>query len=294
LLSTLSEYITDTPQNLLVEDMAPLFGYYFDGGYYPIGGAQCLANLLAKKIIENGGDIRLNTKAEKILLEDGRVTGVLSSEGTSYFAPLVISNGDVVSTLLELVGKEHLPSHYAQKIINLNRGPSAILLSLGLTKTLPLPARVFIHQNHLEFGIGNPSVIDSSLAPLGHSAVTILCLLSESASKDWHNCGEAYTQQKEAFAEKLLCAVEDSVIPDIRQHIVYKEMATPKTFLSFTKAKNGNIYGAARNAWRPELKSPISGLILVGAGTKTGAGIEAVVVSGTHAADLISQGQLNK
>jgi phytoene dehydrogenase-like protein len=36
------------------------------------------------------------------------------------------------------------------------------------------------------------------------------------------------------------------------------------------------------------MNSPVSGLFLVGAGTDTGAGIEAVVISATRAADTIT------
>ncbi len=294
LLCTLSEYITDTPRNLLVADMAPLFGYYFDGGCYPAGGSQRFANLLTKAVRHRGGRILMRTGVERILIENGHVTGVTTSRKKSYFAPLVIANGDVVSMLTELVDPSYLPADYAKRITGLGRGPSAILLSLGLSTVLPLPPRIFIQQDGLEFGIGNPSVIDSSLAPKDHSSLTILCLLSEQDAALWHCRDGTYQTRKETFAERLLAATEASVIPDIRKHIVHCEIASPATFAAFTRTRNGNIYGAARNAWRPGLQSPVPGLMLVGGGTDVGAGIEAVVISGTRAANLISESQTAK
>ena len=191
--------------------------------------------------------------------------------------------------MTDLLAPGHLPANYAKKIAELGRGPSAILLSIGLSTVPSVPPRIFIQQDGLEFGLGNPSVIDPRLAPAGHSSITILCLLSEQDSVSWHIPDEAHRSRKEAFANRLIAAVEASVIPDIREHIVYLEIATPPTFAAFTRTKNGNIYGAARDAWRPGLQSPIPGLMLVGGGTDIGAGIEAVVISGTRAANLISE-----
>jgi phytoene dehydrogenase-like protein len=77
-------------------------------------------------------------------------------------------------------------------------------------------------------------------------------------------------------------------VPNLRRHIVYRETAAPPTFTRYTGALNGNIYGAARGQWCPAVKSPIPGLMLVGAGCQNGPGIEAVVISGRIAADLIA------
>ena len=68
LLSTISEYITDQAGLLSVGDMAPLYGYYFDGGFYPAGGSQRLADLLSEIIVENGKSVRLGTKASRLLM----------------------------------------------------------------------------------------------------------------------------------------------------------------------------------------------------------------------------------
>ena len=209
------------------------------------------------------------------------------TNGKNFFAPLVIANGDVVAALTELADPALLPSDYAHKLSALRRGPTAMLANLALSTVMPLPARIFIRKNGFEFGIGNPSVLDSSLAPEGCSSVTMLCLLHETDGPQWLVRDRTYAQRKQAFCDRMIGAVADSVFPDIHKHIVYEEIATPATFAAFTAAHGGAIYGAARGGWRPALRSPITGLLLVGGGTETGAGIEAVVVSGTRAANLI-------
>lgn len=286
-LRTVSEYITEDPRHLSVGDMAPLFGYYLDGGYYPDGGAQSLPDLLASIFLENKGILHCHTQVERILYTDGRTSGVETMTGQKFHAPLIISNADTVATLTHMSDVSLLPDTYAEQITTLKRGPSAILVSLALDTKLPLTARIFVQQDGLHFGIGNPSVLDETLAPPGCSAVTLLCLLSEKEAQEWLIRDESYAARKQAFSDRLIDAVAHSVFTDIRRHILYCETATPATFARYTGAQGGNIYGAARGGWTPAPVTPVPGLMLIGAGTETGAGIEAVTVCGTRVADII-------
>jgi all-trans-retinol 13,14-reductase len=287
LLTTVAEYITDRPETLSVLDMAPLFGYYFDGGAYPVGGSQRLADLLSDVITEHGGKVLLHTRIKRILVENGRVTGVETAIGKVHRAPIVIANGDVVSMLTDLAGESHLSPRYLEKLRAMRRGPSAILVSLGLDRVPDLPVRIFVRQDGLAFGIGNPSAVDPTLAPPGCAALTLLYLLSDEAAPAWRRKDTDYRDDKDRIADRLIAAAEASVLPGLQSSIIHREVASPPTFTLFAKTRNGNIYGAARDQWHPGIKSPVPGLLLVGAGTSTGPGIEAVVVSGTTAANLV-------
>jgi all-trans-retinol 13,14-reductase len=287
LLTTLAEYITDRPELLTVADMAPLFGYYFDGGYYPAGGSQRLADLLSAIITDNGGAVRLRRAVSQVVVENGRAVGVATADGRVHRAALVLANSDVVSSMAELVGLEHLSENYREKLGRLRRGPSAVIVSLGVRQGPALPARIFVSHQGLDFGIGNPSAIDPSLAPPGHAAVTMLCLLSEEQARSWDRSHPDYPRRKDTFADDLIAAAEATVWPELGRHIVYRQVAGPPTFARYARTGGCCIYGAARGQWCPDVVSPVPGLMLVGAGTRSGAGIEAVVVSGTIAADLI-------
>ncbi len=289
LLTTLSEYVSEDPASLNVEDMAPLFGYYFDGGFYPAGGAQVFTDILGDVIAENQGTILLNRKVSRILVEDGRAVGVACEDGTGHRAPVVLAAGDVQEMLTGLIDPiVHLPKGYLRKVRAMRRGPSAIILSLALDIVPDCPARTFIRHEDLEIGIGNPSVIDDTLAPPGHSAVTVLHLMSEEEAATWRRGGDDYARRKADAAERLLSVMEATVCPEIRRHVQRIDVATPSTFSRYTGARGGNIYGSARgNQWRPPVTTPVPGLFLAGAGTSMGAGIEAVVISGAMAAEAI-------
>ncbi len=288
LLTTVSEYVTDRPEVLSVREMAPLFGYYLEGGWYPAGGSQRLAELLCAVVEENGGTVRLRTRAERILTEGGRAAGIVAADGTVHRAPLVLANADVVGTLTRLVDPAQLPKRYVQRVRGLKRGPSAVLVSLAVEGIPNLPARVFVSAGGLHFGIGNPSVIDDSLAPPGHAALTMLCLRSEQEAAEWFGSDAAANRRrKEAFADRLVAAAE-TVIPGLQGRILYRQTASPTTFTRYALTDNGNIYGAARGQWCPPTKSPLPGLMLVGAGCQSGPGVEAVVISGVGAANLVT------
>src|SRR5258708_38760597 len=85
----------------------------------------------------------------------------------------------------------------------------------------------------------------------------------------------------------VVATATETIIPGLRKGILYRQTAAPPTFTRYTRAGNGNIYGAARGQWRPSVKSPVPGLMLAGAGCQNGPGVEAAVISGIASANLI-------
>src|SRR5215831_10444785 len=126
LLTTIAEYVTDEPQHLSAIEMVPLFGYYFEGGYYPAGGSQRLADLLRAVIEAHGGRVELRCTAKKIVTERGRVAGLICANRRRERverASIVLSNGDLVSTLTTLLDPMLLPPGYLRRVRAINRGP---------------------------------------------------------------------------------------------------------------------------------------------------------------------------
>lgn len=282
-LTILSEYLSDDAAPLTVGEMAPLFGYYFDGGFYPQGGSQEFANALAAVVTENGGQLRLSTRVDRINTDNGRATSITLHDGEIHRSEHVIYNGDV-GLLPNCLDAGLLPPRFQHRLNSRRLGPSAILVSLGLDRIPAMPARVFVTKNNITFGIGNPSANDPTLAPPSCAAVTLLCLLNEEDSAQWFNFDRrTYDAEKEAFSKRMLTIVEE-IAPGFAASIVYRQTATPATFARYLNTKAGNIYGGARRQWKPLNQPVLPGLFLVGGGTLPGPGIEAVVLSGIAAA----------
>jgi len=280
-LAALTGYLSDDPKTLSVGDMAPIFGYYFDGGYYPVGGSQALPNALVDTIEKHGGKVYLRTPVKRILIENNRAVGVELKNGQVQRAKAVISNADTHKTFLELVSREHLPASYAQMIEALQPSNSAFIVFLGLDIVPNLAPLTMLD----DLGIMIPSNVDASLAPAGHAAVTLLKLLPQSDAVNWDRQSPDYAERKRKFADEMIaCAAE--IIPGLQAHITYRQTGSPASFARFAWSTNGSIYGPAAGQKRPTIKTPVKNLYLTGSGVM-GAGVEAVVIAGIHTANEI-------
>jgi phytoene dehydrogenase-like protein len=286
-LILLTGYLSDRPEALTAAQMAPLFGYYFDGGYYPVGGSQALADALAEVIEAHGGRVLLRAPVERILIEGGRAAGVILAGGQVHRADAVISNADLLKTFLELVGREHLPPDFVRRIEDLEFSTSAFAVFLGVDFVPDLEPVTLVHTGDGRgLGIMTPSRVDPGLAPPGHAAITLLTLVPRVEATTWDRRAFDYARRKREFGDVLI-ALAERVLPGLRGHIVFREEASPATFARYARTTGGAIYGPAAGQWRPPAKSPVERLYLAGAGVFPGAGIEAVVISGTLVADAV-------
>ena len=88
------------------------------GGLYPDGGFGNLYKTFADALEENDGDLVLNARVNRIVVEHGRVKGISSDVG-DFRAPIVVSNAGIQPTVLKLVGTEHFDRSYVNRIRDL-------------------------------------------------------------------------------------------------------------------------------------------------------------------------------
>ena len=74
-----------------------------------IGGSHKVASSFSKEIIKNKGLILENAEVTKIIMENGKATGVEIFDGQIVKAKTVVSSLDPQTTFADLVGEEHLP-----------------------------------------------------------------------------------------------------------------------------------------------------------------------------------------
>jgi phytoene dehydrogenase-like protein len=90
------------------------------GGQYK-GGFGMLTDVMIHEFEKNGGDLVKNSKVERIIVEDGAVTGVASAKG-AFKAAAVVSSAGIQPTVLKLVGEEHFDRGYVNYIKGLVPG----------------------------------------------------------------------------------------------------------------------------------------------------------------------------
>ena len=289
LLSVLTHYVGDDPSALNALSMCPVLAYYHHGGYYPRGGSQVFSDALVSALQKNGGELRLRTAASRIIVEQGRARGVQLADGSVLRADHVIANADVRRTFLGLVGREHLEEHFAQRLERLRLSCSAFMVFLGLDMIPDVePLTAVLAEDGAATLVSTLSKLDPSLAPPGHSRVILSALIPNARAGEWNRGAPGYQARKRQFGDDLI-RIAKQAIPDLEEHIVFRECASPATFARYAWTTDGAVYGPDVAEWHPSFKTPIRNLLIVGAGVAPRPGIEDAVRTALRVTDALEE-----
>lgn len=312
-LNALTGYITDDPTRLLVRDMVPIYGYYFEGGFYPKGGSGRMAEALVAAIAARGGKVHLRQTVTRVLVNNGAAAGVVvraatDTEGRAereVHARAVVCNADLMALAEDLLAEAPKAVRaLARQTGALAAACSAVGVHLGLKGALDLPPVIHLDGPDGFAALVVPSAVDPSAAPPGYSTLEILELLPTRAARDWFpgtpataapgwrdwRRDPAYLARKAAAGDALVARAR-AVISDLDVRILYRADASPVTFQRYALSTSGAIYGTRAGNGRVPVKTAVPGLVLAGAATH-GPGIEAVVISGAFAAEALLPGLL--
>ena len=284
LLCALLGYLGTKPEETAASNaLTAVVSYYLYGGYFP-KPAQNFANALRDFIENNGGKVLLKHRVDKILVEKGEVKGVKAGDKI-FRSSIVVANANAKTTFLELVGEENLDEEFVEYIKSLKMSPSSFMVFLGVDMDLS-DYPTIIENLDEGYSIVINSNADPSLAPKGKASVTILTLANY---HDFPERGTDEYSEKKRLLAKMLIRKAEKVIPNLSEHIIVQDAATPRTFERYTSMPEGAIYSFDQsiNTVRPYFKTPVKGLYLASASTFPGAGIEAVVISGIICANDI-------
>lgn len=276
-------------------------GYTYEGGYYCRGSFQVYANQLAAAIENQGGEVLLNASVRRVLVEQGKASGVVLENGQVIRAETVVSNIDIQQTAELLVGREHLPSGYCDGLAKLS--PSISIFASYIATDLPLSEQDHAHEGFFfesfdheasyalsQTGQSNwfsatlPSFADSSLAPPGQSIMMLTTLCP-------FDVGESWRIAKSGFQQRLLEKAERH-FPGLNDHLLIVESGSPRTMERYTLNRQGAAYGFAPSPEqigpnRPGVVGALPGLFHTGHWTRPGGGLAGVSVSALLAAQAI-------
>lgn len=291
---------------------APIFllanhTYLVEGTWHIKGSSQALSDAYAERIVEMGGKVKTGTLVTSIIVENDRVRGVKTELGETYTSRYVVSNADPFQTFFKLVGEDKTPKKLVKKIKSMKPANSIISIYMGLDVepsfwntsehatfySTSLDADE-IYKNMMEGNYDKAACMltfytnlgDEWYAPPGKS---VLVLAAFSDIKTWPKDREQYQIKKQKIADQLISLAEN-VFPNLKEHIVVMEVATPRTFEAFTLQKDGIPYGwdfVPNQAMRLPNTTPIDGLYLAGSWTSPGHGVGTAQISGYQAARLI-------
>ncbi|MCE7741606.1 MAG: NAD(P)/FAD-dependent oxidoreductase [Candidatus Heimdallarchaeota archaeon] len=263
-----------------------------DNAYRPTKGFTELANQFEKRYKELGGEVLLKTRVEKILVDNGEVKGVQVEGGKKFYSDYVITTIDPKVAMKELVGLDTISEvdpKFAEKAEQVRMSPSSINIALGLDDKLDLAGLGMdcgynvvttggesFSKLFEEYEKGNMAfsekqfhmgVICPSLTTGGKPNITIRVV--PIGLGDWlelrENNRKEYDKKKEEISNLIIDLVEKYLIPDLKKHIIVKDVSTPATYAKYSGSPTGSIYGMAPftdNFGRSRLKmrTPIKGL----------------------------------
>ncbi|MDH4126144.1 MAG: NAD(P)/FAD-dependent oxidoreductase [Gammaproteobacteria bacterium] len=281
----------------------------------PSGGMGSVSEELAHIARESGVTIRTGMPVKRIIVDNGRVTGVETSGGERFDSYTVVSNADPKRTLLDLVGAQHMEARFTHRVHHLRSRGNAAKLHLALDG-LPevaglserdLAARLVIAPdehyverafNPAKYGQSSPepvveltfpSVRDDTLAPAGKHVMSAVVQYAPYDRKG------GWTDTARAEFEAATLRVIERYMPGIVARITASELLTPRDIEEQFHITGGHwhhgeltldqfffvrpVCGAA------QYRMPVDGLYLCGAGAHPGGGVSGA--AGRNAARAI-------
>ncbi|WP_425618469.1 phytoene desaturase family protein [Anatilimnocola sp. NA78] len=242
-----------------LEDPAITYGIVFSnfmskGVYTFEGGTDRLVQLMHDDLKASGVDVRINCDAEKIHIENDRVTGV-TINGRQIRCRAVVSNANLKYTILKLAGKEHFDRKFVDdaEAVRLNNSSTQVYIGLKPDERVDEDmGDLFFTSTAKEFRTDlllSKDVTSRTYSfyyPRTRPQGRPRCLIVSSTNahfEDWAKLSpEDYEASKQELIEGTLNHLE-GYIPGIRERLDHIEAATPKTFQHYTQHVAGASFG---------------------------------------------------
>lgn len=277
------------------------------GVHYAMGGTGAIIKAFTQLIEEQGGKIYLEAEVDKILIKNGKASGIRLKNGESYHADKIVSNADVAFTYRHMIPVEKRPTYSNRKIDRMQYSMSLFVIYFG-TKKRYLDSKLEHHNiilgeryeqllqdifhnkklaEDFSLYLHMPTKTDSSLAPEGCESFYVLSPVPHlDADIDWNT-------QAKPYRDAIMNFLEENYLPDLQENIVVEHHIDPLHFQNTLNSYKGSAFSIepilTQSAWfRPHNKAEdIDNLFFVGAGTHPGAGIPGVLSSAKIAEKLI-------
>jgi phytoene dehydrogenase-like protein len=274
------------------------------------GGIGALTSHLHEQFVTAGGEVRLRSTVDEILVEDGHVTGVRLADGSTLTAPIVVSGVAPDLTVTSLIDSAALPAEIRDRFSRIDHRGSYLQMHFALDgipefvapyELLNDPAMqsnigIFSTPEELQqqwedcrrgivpadpaIALQIPSVNDPGLAPDGKHAASAFSLWFPLTDGAGH---AGYGEMKAEMGRRVIDKIA-RLAPDFADRIIRHTTFTPKHMGTMFGAPGGDychglIHPDQIGPNRPGPKGyvdqpiPIDGLYLGSAGCHGGPGI---------------------
>ena len=221
---------------------------------YPIGGSPALIGLIEEHYRELGGRIRFKERVERILVENGRASGVRLAGGETVAADVVVSAADGRATIFDMLDGKYIGPKHKKAYETYRPFPSYVLVSFGVAADMSgEPGSLVVFQDPpveidpqtraewLFFRIFN---FDPTFAPEGKTSV--VAFLATYNDTYWRNLRvknmSRYQAEKKQIADRVTAAFE-ARFPQAKGKFEVVDIATPATVERYTGNWRGSMEG---------------------------------------------------
>src|SRR5580698_5182542 len=269
------------------------------------GGTGAISNAIGAAAREAGVEIRTQAPVEKILVKNGRTTGVVLKSGEEISATVVSSSVDPHLTFEKFMQPSDLPSDFLEGVRRYKYRGSSGKVNIALDglpefKAMPgtgahlrgaisiSPGVEYMERAYDDAKYGNfsrrpyidmviPSLTDPSVAPPGKHVLS--CFVQYAPYKLAQG---TWDDQRDAFGDTVVNTIAEHA-PNIKKLIVGRQVLTPLDLEREFGLTQGNIFQGELSLeqlffLRPVpgwayYRTPIDGLYMCGSATHPGGGI---------------------
>ncbi|MCU9849149.1 NAD(P)/FAD-dependent oxidoreductase [Defluviimonas sp. WL0024] len=270
------------------------------------GGMGAITQALTASLRAAGGEVRTGAGVEKVLVANGRATGLRLEGGEEIAARRVLSNMDVKRTFLKHVDTAELPPAFVKRVETFKSRGSSGKLNIALDAAPHFPAlpdgapmlKGDLHftdsvermeRAYDDWKAGHfsrdpfqdtmiPTMIDPTMAPPGKHFMS--CFIQYAPPKiegrDWTDA------DRDAFGQTVIDQIAE-YSPGFKDRILHMEVRTPRELEAEVGLTDGNIFQGELTFDqllfnRPvpgyaQYKTPIRDLWLCGSSAHPGGGV---------------------
>jgi phytoene dehydrogenase-like protein len=272
----------------------------------PEGGMGAVADAIRRSAESFGAEVRLNTPVEKVLVSEGRATGVVVAGGEELHAPVVVTTCHPQITFLQQIDRAELPPEFVADIERWRSRSGTVKINVALSELPEFTAdpgfdpqvhggaiTILDDLEYLEAGFQQaragraatlpfadceiPTVFDKTLAPEG---THIMSMFTQWVPHDWSE--EAHPEELEAYADRLFDRF-DAVAPNFSRSVLHRQIIGPYEMEHEYGLIGGNIFHGELTVdqlfhMRPavgyaDYRTPIKGLYQGSSATHAGGGV---------------------
>lgn len=275
------------------------------GVHFAMGGTGALVDAFSKLMQEQGIQVRLNATVTQLHATKDHITSMELASGENIACDLVVSNVDPAHLYQHMVSPNIVSRTAKLKTKFAKKSMGLFVLFFGTDTTYPdvehhtiwlgprykdLLHDIFnrkVLSEDFSLYLHRPTATDPSFAPTGCDSFYALVPVPNLQGEI------AWDKQAPKLRDRVMAALEDTLLPNLSKHCVHDFWMTPEDFAQDYLSPAGAGFSIApsftQSAWfrfHNKAEGP-KNLYLVGAGTHPGAGLPGVVSSAKVLEQLI-------